>query len=110
MAELLVVDNASPDDSVQIAKRACPEATVIQATENRFFAGGCNLAWPYVRGDYWLLLNPDVTVPAGGLRNLVAWMDEHPETGAATPNLVELTEISVLPPVASHLCHSACSS
>jgi GT2 family glycosyltransferase len=90
-AEIFVVDNASPDDSVKIAKRACPQTTIIHATENRYFAAGCNLSWPQVRGDYWLLLNPDVTVPPGGLRKLVTWMDNHPEIGAATPNLVDAT-------------------
>jgi GT2 family glycosyltransferase len=88
-AELFVVDNASPDDSAEIAKRACPQTQVIYATQNRYFAAGCNLSWPQVRGDYWLLLNPDVTVPPSGLRRLVAWMDNHPEIGAATPNLVD---------------------
>src|SRR5437868_59908 len=70
-AEAIVVDNASRDSSAEVAVRACPEAYIIRSTENRYFAGGCNLAWPHVRGRYWLLLNPDVTVPGGGLRELV---------------------------------------
>ena len=40
------------------------------------------------RGRYWLLLNPDVRVPADGLEKLVAWMDGHPEHGVASPDLV----------------------
>ena len=88
-AELVVVDNASPDDSVDIARRACPEAQVIHSHVNRYYAGGCNLAWPQVRGRYWLLLNPDVVVPPGGLRRLIAWMDSHPEIGAASPDLAD---------------------
>lgn len=86
-AELIVVDNASPDNSAEVAKRACAEVTIVRAPENRYFAAGCNLAWPHARGRYWLLLNPDVLVPPGGLRQLVEWMDEHPEIGAASPNL-----------------------
>src|SRR5438034_1923912 len=74
-AEAIVVDNASPDKSIDVAVGACPEASVLRSSENRLYAGGCNLAWPHVRGRYWLLLNPDVTVPPGGLRELVEWMD-----------------------------------
>jgi N-acetylglucosaminyl-diphospho-decaprenol L-rhamnosyltransferase len=88
-AELLVVDNASPDDSMAIVAREWPPARSIDAGGNRGFAGGCNLAWPSVRGRYWLLLNPDVLVPEGGLRHLVEWMDREGEIGAASPELID---------------------
>ena len=87
-AELLVVDNASPDEGAEIVEREFPEARLIRSDSNRKFAGGCNLAWPYVRGRYWLLLNPDAVVPQNGLRELVAWMDKQPELGAASPKLL----------------------
>jgi N-acetylglucosaminyl-diphospho-decaprenol L-rhamnosyltransferase len=86
-AELCVVDNASPDDSVRIVAEHCPGAVRIDAGSNRGFAAGQNLARPHVRGRYWLLLNPDVVVPEGGLRTLVAWMDRHPTVGAASPEI-----------------------
>lgn len=87
-AELLVVDNASPDDSAGIVAQEFPEAKLIRSEMNRGFAGGCNLAWPHAQGRYWLLLNPDVVVPEGGLRKLVKWMDQHPDVGAASPRIV----------------------
>jgi hypothetical protein len=87
-AEVIVVDNASPDNSAEVAVSVCPEARVIQSDQNRYFAGGCNLSWPHVHGRLWLLLNPDVTVPDRGLRDLVEWMDAHPTVGAASPNVV----------------------
>jgi len=88
-AQMLVVDNASPDASAEIAAREIPEGEIISSPINRGFAGGCNLAWPYVQAPYWLLLNPDVIVPQGGLRTLVAWMNQHPEIGVASPELVD---------------------
>jgi GT2 family glycosyltransferase len=88
-AELLVVDNASPDDSATVVQQRFPEAKLIRSDLNKEFAGGCNLAWPFVRGRYWLLLNPDAVVPENGLRELVAWMERHPEIGAASPLLVD---------------------
>ena len=90
-AELIVVDNASPDQSARIVADEFPEAILVRSESNRGFAGGCNLAWPYVSGPYWLLLNPDVIVPSGGLEGLVQWMEEHPEIGAASPGLVDGT-------------------
>lgn len=91
-AELIVVDNASPDQSARIVVDEFSEATLLRSQTNRGFAGGCNLSWPLVRGRYWLLLNPDVVVPVGGLERLVDWMDAHPELGAASPELVDQAE------------------
>ena len=88
-AEVLVVDNASPDESAEIVEREFPEARLIKSDSNRKFAGGCNLSWPFVRGRYWLLLNPDAVVPPNGLRELVKWMEQHPQLGAASPKLVD---------------------
>jgi GT2 family glycosyltransferase len=87
MAELIVVDNASPDQSARIVSEEFPEARLVRSGFNRGFAGGCNVAWPYASGEYWFLLNPDVIVPPGGLEYLVRWMEQHPEVGAASPGL-----------------------
>jgi GT2 family glycosyltransferase len=86
-AELIVVDNASPDGSASVAARLAPGARIIRSELNRGFAAGCNVAWPHVHGEYWLLLNPDIRVPPGGLRALVGWMDRHPSLGVASPDL-----------------------
>ena len=86
-AELLIVDNASPDESASIVAEEFPEAKLISSGKNLGFAGGCNRAWPHAKGAYWLLLNPDVIVPIGGLKGLATWMDKHPRVGAASPQL-----------------------
>ena len=87
-AELVIVDNASPDNSAEIIEREFPEARLIRSATNRGFAGGCNLAWPEAKGDYWLLLNPDTSLPKGALTELVEWMDAHGEIGAASPRVL----------------------
>lgn len=88
-AELIVVDNASPDQSARLVAEEFPEAKLLRSDFNRGFAGGCNLSWPCVSGEYWFLLNPDVVVPSGGLERLVQWMEERPQVGAASPGLVD---------------------
>ncbi len=89
-AELIAVDNASPDDSVSILHRELPDARTVAMDGNRGFAAGVNAAVARAQGRYWLLLNPDVRAPAGGLRRLVAWMDAHPALAIASPDLVDI--------------------
>jgi GT2 family glycosyltransferase len=89
-AELIAVDNASPDDSVSILHGELPAARILEMDGNRGFAAGVNAAITRTRGRYWLLLNPDVRAPAGGLRRLVAWMDAHPTVAIASPDLVDV--------------------
>jgi GT2 family glycosyltransferase len=86
-AELVAVDNASPDESASVLRREAREAAVVRAERNLGFAGGANLAWPSARGRYWMLLNPDVELQAGGLRALADWMDAHPRIGIASAEL-----------------------
>ena len=87
-AEAILVDNDSPDDSAMVAVRELPHARVLMLGENRGFAAGVNAALPACSGRYVLLLNPDVQVPDGGLQELAAWMDAHPELAAASPELL----------------------
>jgi N-acetylglucosaminyl-diphospho-decaprenol L-rhamnosyltransferase len=84
-AELVLVDNASPDPSATVALAAAPQARLISSAVNRGFAGACNLAWPSVSGRYWLLLNPDVVLDPGALEELARWMDQHPDVAIVSP-------------------------
>ena len=86
-AEVIAVDNASPDDSAEIVARELPGARVLRATENRGYAAGVNAAFAEATGRYWLMLNPDVRVPDNGLTTLIRWMDDHQQLGAGSPDL-----------------------
>jgi N-acetylglucosaminyl-diphospho-decaprenol L-rhamnosyltransferase len=87
-AELIAVNNASPDGSLEVVRREAPAARTMSLAENRGFAGGANVALARATGRYWMLLNPDVRVPAGALETLVAWMDKHPQVALASPEIV----------------------
>jgi GT2 family glycosyltransferase len=89
VAEVIAVDNASPDDSAARLKQALPDATVLRAPRNLGFARGCNLAWPSVRGRYWLLLNPDVETTPEGIGEMVEWMEARPEVAVTSPMLCD---------------------
>lgn len=77
--QLVVVDNASKDDSVTILQRHHPNAVVLRNADNMGFTGGCNRGLQYCLDDgydYVLFLNGDVVVSPDFLEILVAAADE----------------------------------
>lgn len=85
--ELIVVDNASSDDSVAMVLARFPEARLIANAENVGFARANNQGLAAAAGRYCLLLNSDAFLDAGALERLVQYLDAHPRAGAAGPRL-----------------------
>jgi GT2 family glycosyltransferase len=86
--EVLVVDNASTDDSVQIVRREFPEARLIALSTNMGFSAGNNAGIRASRGRYILLLNPDTVAHPGSIAALADYMEAHPDVGIAGPRLL----------------------
>ncbi len=76
VADVVVVDNASADDSLTLAAAAAPaaslEVTTITNPENRGFATACNQGAAAAEAPYILFLNPDVRLPEGALATAAA--------------------------------------
>lgn len=70
--KLVVVDNASTDDSLKGVNEAIDGARVVRAGRNLGFAGGVNLALEQIDTPFVLLLNPDAFVTTGCVDALVA--------------------------------------
>jgi hypothetical protein len=85
--EIIVVDNASPNEDASWLADKYPEITYIASKENLGFAGGNNLGIHQASGKYFLLLNNDTEVVPGFLEPLVAKMESHPEIGAVSPKI-----------------------
>lgn len=83
--EVIVVDNASTDPSVQMVKECFPQVKLIDSKENLGFAGGNNRAILQSQGRYVLLLNPDTEVKPDTFNHLIDFMDKHPKAGAVGP-------------------------
>ncbi len=80
--EVLVVDNGSTDNLVEVVKTGFPEVLLIQSPINLGFAGGNNLGMRQAQGDVLVLLNDDTEVRPGWLRAWVQAMRERPRWGA----------------------------
>jgi GT2 family glycosyltransferase len=80
-AEVLVVDNASKDGSVEMLKEKFPEVTLIANKENVGFSKANNQAIEKSCGEYVLLLNPDTVVAEDTFEKCIAFMGAHPHAG-----------------------------
>lgn len=86
--EIFVVDNASTDDTAEFVKKNFPEVCMIQNDQNLGFARGNNIALARSTGDYVCLINPDVVVLDDCLKQIVAFMEAHPDVGLLGPQIV----------------------
>lgn len=87
VADIVVADNASSDDSLQLLRDEFPTVRTIVLDKNYGFAEGYNRALKQVDNEYYMLLNSDVEVTEGWLDKLVEFMDAHPEAAACQPKL-----------------------
>jgi GT2 family glycosyltransferase len=86
--EIIVVDNASSDNSVEILRREFPHCRLIQNDHNAGFARANNQGIAASTGHYVLLLNSDTVVKPGTLTGLVEFMASHPDAGIVGPRLL----------------------
>ncbi|MBI4089885.1 MAG: glycosyltransferase family 2 protein [Candidatus Kerfeldbacteria bacterium] len=86
--EIIVIDNASNDGSVDMVREHFPDVQLLAQTVNRGFAVGVNLGLRASSGRYVLILNPDMAIFAGSLESLVAYLDAHSQVGMVAPKLL----------------------
>lgn len=80
--ELVVVDNASSDDSVAAARGSGARARVLETGANLGFGAGCHAGARETSAGLLLFLNPDCQPEPGCLARLRAAASEHPSWGA----------------------------
>ena len=90
--EIVVVDNASGDDSLQTIAQAHPDIRLVQAEANLGFAGGNNLALRECTSDWVFLLNSDALVLEGTLDELLKTLRSHPQVGAVSARIVNASD------------------
>ena len=87
-SETVVVDNASEDNSIALARSKHTWVHFVENRENVGFARANNRALAMCSGQYLVLLNPDTKVLPHALDTLISFMDAHPEVGACGPLLL----------------------
>ncbi|MCA9958968.1 MAG: glycosyltransferase family 2 protein [Anaerolineales bacterium] len=85
--EIIVVDNASTDDSVAQVRAQFPQVRLLPQNANLGFSKGNNIGITAANAPYLLLLNPDTEVHPGALEALVAFLETHPQAGIIGPTL-----------------------
>ena len=88
--EILLIDNGSTDGSLDLVRRDYPAVKLIQSSENMGYSGAINKAAEYASGELITILNMDVIVEPGWLAPLVEFLQQHPQVGAVTPQILLL--------------------
>lgn len=88
VAQIVVVDNASADGTVEMVRGEFPSVNLIANSANRGFAAGSNQALRAGEAPFALLLNPDTEVRANALRALLDVFEQETSAGAAAPQLL----------------------
>ncbi len=78
---MIMVDNNSKDNSVELIASEFPEVEIIQTGKNLGFAGGVNAGVKAGDSDYILLLNPDTVILEGAIDTLFEYAEKTPNAG-----------------------------
>ncbi|MDR0969599.1 MAG: glycosyltransferase family 2 protein [Lentimicrobiaceae bacterium] len=92
VAEIVVADNASTDDSVAFMKANFPEVRLIQLSFNGGFSTGYNEALKQIEAEYYVLLNSDIEVTPRWIEPIVALLDSDQKIVACQPKIRSYTE------------------
>lgn len=85
--EVIVADNGSTDNSLEVLAKEFPSVKTIVLDQNYGFAEGYNRAIAQVDSEYTVLLNSDVEVTEGWLDPLLAYLDTHTDVAAVQPKI-----------------------
>ncbi|WP_407403648.1 glycosyltransferase family 2 protein [Sodaliphilus sp.] len=88
-AEVIVIDNASGDDSIAFSRERFPEVTFIENKDNVGFARANNQGIMMARGKYTLILNPDTIVTEKCIKGSIAHMEDNEHCGAIGLRMVD---------------------
>lgn len=80
--EVIVVDNASSDDSREVLERLSSPVRLIRSSENLGFAGANNLAFQQSVGQAILFLNPDTKILDNAIQTMLSVLGSSPDIGA----------------------------
>ena len=89
--EIIVVDNASSDDSISYLKNIFHSVHFVSNTVNNGFAKANNKALKFAKGKYTLFLNPDTILSENVLVTTLEFLENNSEVGAAGIQMIDGT-------------------
>ena len=92
--EILIVDNASTDDSIKKAKDKFPSIRIITSNYNSGYAGGCNYGAKEALGEYLFFLNNDTTIDSSCIDELVKQLQHNNKTASVQPKILNMNNKS----------------
>ncbi len=94
IADVIVADNGSTDDSVEVLEREFPEVKLLKFAENYGFAEGYNRAIKATQYEYTVLLNSDVATAQHWVEPMLEYCRSHSDVAACQPKLLSYAEKS----------------
>jgi len=88
-AEIIVVDNNSPDDSCAMMKQRFPEVLLIENKDNAGFPKGNNIGVAAAKGNYVCILNPDTVVAEDTFMKVLAFAEKQNKLGIIGSKLID---------------------
>ncbi len=87
--EVIVVDNASEDGTVEAVRGRFPGVRLMVNAHNVLYTAAANQGLALACGRYALLLNPDVLPHPHSIARLVSYAEAHPEAGLLGPRIFD---------------------
>ena len=88
-AEIIVVDNNSPDDSCAMVRERFPQITLIENKENAGFPKGNNIGVASAKGKYICILNPDTVVAEDTFTSILEFAEAEANLGIVGCRLID---------------------
>jgi GT2 family glycosyltransferase len=88
--EIIVVDNASTDNSIKNIQNLFSDVIVVSNKKNIGYSGGCNIGAQHAKGKYLIFLNNDTEHSDRWIEKLVDFLEEHPSAFAAQPKVLNI--------------------
>jgi GT2 family glycosyltransferase len=86
--ELIVVDNASTDGTIEMLEKDFPQVSLLRNSTNGGYAAPMNRALHAARGRYLLQLNPDTIIQPQTFEILVGFLESHSSAGICGPKVL----------------------
>jgi GT2 family glycosyltransferase len=88
IAEIVMIDNGSTDDSISFCQLNFPQVTIIALEKNHGFAGGYNEGLKQLNHPYFVLLNSDIEVSQDWLISPIEWLESDHKLVACQPKIL----------------------